>query len=230
LEIGGILKYAKKNGLAIPTEYQKGLWISSVPAGAKIYLMSLEEGVKKAQSMFPGEIDTQISDKSKKAVLYSLVKDEQYFKGHTPLYLDAKAGNYLILAQIPVYKDSSFEADGWDLQITGKKDESVESYGQCYEILKLTDHFTTHIALFQPRDTPLSKFISILPDAQNFQFNENEMTNKLRDKGVSETDITLANGILHRGGKVIAKTDSAKFIIEIKGESNFDIRKQDTGK
>lgn len=74
---------------------------------------------------------------------------------------------------------------------------------------------STVIALFQPRSLPLSGVARLFPAGSNFEFEDGAATKLLMKQGVTAPDAAQAIGLLHRGGKVVARVGGSFVVAEV---------------
>src|SRR5687768_8061145 len=135
------------------------LWVSSVPAGADVYV----------QPFIPERLPSHSSD-------------ADMHKGTTPLQFTLPPGRYWVEVALDAdvfanhfsrpYDDAQFEKDGADSEALilqpfapGEKRRVV----RYYRLDKLPDQGQTIVALFHPRGAPLERVAPLYPQEEGFQ-------------------------------------------------------------
>lgn len=174
------------------------LWVSSVPAGADVYV----------QPFIPEQLPAHAAD-------------ADMHKGTTPLQLTLPPGRYWIEVALdadvfagffsPPYDDVQFEKDGADSEALvlqpfapGEKRRVV----RYYRIDKWPDQGQTVVALFHPRGAPLDRVVSLYPQQDEFQMGPETLPLVLQEAQLPADAQTPMLGLLQRGGKVFWARDN----------------------
>ena len=176
----------------LPVQAAPGeLWVTSVPAGAEVYV----------QSYNPDYIPSHATDPAA-------------YRGKTPLRLELPAGSYWVEFALnaevfekffpPPYDDVQFEQDGAASEalffrpFTPGERRRVLRY---YLVEKQPQQGQTLIALFHPRGEPAERAAFLYPLQEDYQFAQDEVMQLLQQLQLppqaQETFVLL----LRRGGK-----------------------------
>jgi hypothetical protein len=174
------------------------LWVSSVPAGADVYV----------QPFIPERVPSHSSD-------------ADMHKGTTPLQLTLPPGRYWIEVALdadvfanyfsPPYDDIQFEKDGAHSEALmlqpfapGEKRRVV----RYYRLDKLPDQGETIVALFYPRGAPLERVAALYPQEERFQVAPETLPLVLQEAQLPADAQAPVLDLLRRGGKVFWARDN----------------------
>ena len=174
------------------------LWVSSVPAGADVYV----------QPFIPERLPSHSSD-------------ADMHKGTTPLQLTLPPGRYWIEVALdadvfanffsPPFDDVQFEKDGAHSEALilqpfapGEKRRVVRYY--CLD--KLPDQGETVVALFHPRGATLDRVMALYPQEAGFQMAPEALPLVLQEARPPAEAQTAMLDLLQRGGKVFWARDN----------------------
>jgi hypothetical protein len=174
------------------------LWVSSVPAGADVYV----------QPFIPERLPAHSSD-------------TDMHKGTTPLQLSLPPGRYWIEVALdadvfsnyfsPPYDDVQFENDGAQSEALvlqpfapGEKRRVV----RYYRIDKFPDQGQTVVALFHPRGAPFDRVVALYPQEEKFQMEAEVLPLVLQEARLPAEAQTSMLDLLQRGGKAFWARDN----------------------
>jgi hypothetical protein len=174
------------------------LWVSSVPAGADVYVQPF------IQERLP-----------------SHRSDPDMHKGTTPLQLTLPPGRYWIEVAFDAdvfasyfsrpYDDAQFEKDGADSEALilqpfapGEKRRVV----RYYRLDKLPDQGQTIVALFHPRGAPLERVAPLYPPEEGFQMMPATVPLVLQEAQLPDEAQASVLDLLRRGGKAFWARDN----------------------
>jgi hypothetical protein len=184
----------------IPIDRTDGIWISSTPLGAEVYL-ALEDAAR--------ESDGSLS-------LSKILRDE-YYQGATPLFVEIPPGKYVVGLMIPANEELRLVPDdSFSRVVRKKKGGQVIGIGRGYKVMKQRDELASVIGLFQLRDVPLAEAFLCLPLTTIYQFNDDAMRAILRQHGVTEALTNVVTQLLHRTGKIVLEVGLDLLLVEIK--------------
>lgn len=180
------------------TVTEEELWVSSVPAGADVYV----------QPFVPEQVPSHSSDPDR-------------LKGTTPLRLSLPPGRYWIEVALDAdvfsnffsrpYDDVQFEKDGADSEALilqpfapGEKRRVV----RYYRLDKLPDQGQTIVALFHPRGVPLERVAALYPQDERFQVAPEALPVVLEEATLPDEMQAPMLDLLRRGGKVFWARDN----------------------
>lgn len=180
------------------TVADEDLWVSSVPAGADVYV----------QPFVPDQVPSHSSD-------------PDMYKGTTPLQLTLAPGRYWIEVALDAdvfanyfsrpYDDVQFEKDGASSEALilqpfapGEKRRVV----RYYLLDKLPDQGRTIVALFHPRGAPLERVVALYPQEEGFQEGSETVPRILEEVQLPADVQEPVLGLLRRGGKVFWARDN----------------------
>ncbi len=174
------------------------VWVSSVPAGADVYV----------QPFIPEQVPSHSSDPGMR-------------KGKTPLHLTLPAGRYWIEVALDAdvfsnyfsrpYNDVQFEKDGAHSEALilqpfapGEKRRVV----RYYRLDKLPDQGQTIVALFYPRGVPLERAAALYPQEEGFQVAPETLPQVLQQAQLPADAQAPVLDLLRRGGKAFWARDN----------------------
>lgn len=174
------------------------LWVSSVPAGADVYV----------QPFVPEQLPSHRTG-------------SDFYKGTTPLQLTLPPGRYWIEVALdaevfasyfsPPFDDVQFEKDGADSEALvlkpfapGEKRRVV----RYYRLDKLSDQGQTVVALFYPRGAPLERVVSLYPEEEGFRMVPETLPRVLQAAQLPDDAQAPLLDLLRRGGKVFWARDN----------------------
>ncbi len=174
------------------------LWVSSVPAGADVYVQPYVP--ERLLSHRPGP---------------------DFLKGKTPLQLTLPPGRYWIEVGLDAdvfasyfsapFDDVQFEKDGADSEALilkpfapGEKRRVV----RYYRLDKLPDQGQTVVALFYPRGAPLERVVSLYPQEEGFQMVPETLPRVLEAARLPDDAQAPLLDLMRRGGKVFWARDN----------------------
>jgi hypothetical protein len=174
------------------------LWVSSIPAGADVYV----------QPFIPERLPSHSSD-------------PDMHKGTTPLRFTLPPGRYWIEVALDAdvfasyfsrpYDDAQFEKDGANSEALilqpfapGEKRRVV----RYYRLDKWPDQGQTIVALFYPRGAPLERVAALYPQAEEFQMVPETLPLVLQEAQLPADVQTPVLTLLRRGGKVFWARDN----------------------
>ncbi|ETX05345.1 MAG: hypothetical protein ETSY2_23510 [Candidatus Entotheonella gemina] len=174
------------------------LWVSSVPAGADVYVQPL--------------IPDQVPSHSSAPAMH---------KGTTPLQLTLPPGRYWIEVALDAdvfsnyfsrpYDDVQFEKDGANSEALilqpfapGEKRRVV----RYYRLDKLPDQGQTIVALFHPRGAPLENVVALYPQEEGFQMVPETLPRVLEEAQLPADVQASMLDLLRRGGKAFWARDN----------------------
>ncbi len=189
------------------------LRVSSVPIAADVYINELGGDIKL------NELQSRLSEYDMLSVGPDFLGN---YKGKTPILIPIRPGNYQVFVLIPE-NQITYENDG-EIFIKLRKGEGTIKKGWAYLVEIKEYKQESIIALFQPIDEDLASFLTYLPEGHNYQFNNKELQDNLLDSGVLDLDIPNILEILHRGGKIILKTNKNKIKVEISENNVGEIK------
>ena len=173
-------------------------WVSSVPAGADVYV----------QPFVPERVPSHSAD-------------PDMYRGKTPLRLTLAPGRYWIEVALDAdvfanyfarpYDDAQFEKDGAHSEAIilqpfapGEKRRVV----RYYRLDKLPDQGETVVALFYPRGESLARVAALYPLEQDFQFGPEALPLVLQEAQLPVDIQPSMLDLLGRGGKVFWARDN----------------------
>jgi len=174
------------------------LWVSSVPAGADVYV----------QPFIPEQLPSHSSD-------------SDMHKGTAPLQLTLPPGRYWIEVALDAdvfanyfsrpYDDIQFEKDGAHSEALvlqpfapGEKRRVV----RYYRLDKLPDQGQTIVALFYPRGVPLERVAALYPQEEGFKVGPETLPLVLQEAQLPADVQVPVLDLLRRGGKVFWARDN----------------------
>ncbi|ETW96572.1 MAG: hypothetical protein ETSY1_26085 [Candidatus Entotheonella factor] len=174
------------------------LWVSSVPAGADVYV----------QPFVPDEVPSHSSD-------------PDMHKGTTPLQLTLPPGRYWIEVALDAdvfsnyfsrpYDDVQFEKDGANseaLILQPFAPGETRRVVRYYRLDKLPDQGQTIVALFYPRGAPLERVVALYPQEEGFQMVPETLPRVLEEAQLPTNVQAPVLDLLRRGGKVFWARDN----------------------
>ncbi len=174
------------------------LWVSSVPAGADVYV----------QPFVPERLPSHSSD-------------PDMHKGVTPLRLTLAPGRYWIEVALdanvfanyfsPPFDDIQFEKDGADSEALILKPFApgeTRRVVRYYRLDKLPDQGQTVVALFYPRGAPLERVVALYPQEEGFQMTPETLPRILEEAQLPADAQAPVLNMLRRGGKVFWARDN----------------------
>ncbi len=174
------------------------LWVSSVPAGADVYV----------QPFVPQELPSHSSA-------------PDMHKGITPLRLTLPPGRYWIEVALdvdvfanyfsPPYDDIQFEKDGATseaLILQPFAPGETRRVVRYYRLDKLPDQGQTVVALFYPRGAPLEQVVALYPQEEGFQMAPEALPKVLEEAQLPAAVQAPVLNLLRRGGKVLWARDN----------------------
>ncbi len=180
------------------TVAKEALWVSSIPAGADVYVQSF--------------VSERVPSHS---------ADPDMYKGTTPLPLTLAPGRYWIEVALDAdvfsnyfsrpYDDVQFEKDGADSEALilqpfapGEKRRVV----RYYRLDKQPDQGQTIVALFHPRGAPLERVVALYPQERGFQITPESLPLVLQEAQLPADTQEPVLDLLQRGGKVFWARDN----------------------
>jgi hypothetical protein len=167
------------------------VWISSVPAGADVYI----------QPYYPEQVPSHATDpeayRGKTPVRFSLPPGSYWLE----IALDAEAFDAYFL---PPYDNAQFEQEGAASEALlfrpfapGEK-RRVLRY---YRLEKQAAQGQTLIALFHPRGEPLERVVALYPQLEQYQFVPQELLDLLQRAQIPQDVQERFLFLMRRGGK-----------------------------
>ncbi len=180
------------------TVADEALWVSSVPAGADVYV----------QPLIPDQVPSHSSD-------------PDLYQGTTPLQLTLPPGRYWIEVALDAdvfsnyfsrpYDDVQFEKDGANSEALilqpfapGSKRRVV----RYYRLDKLPDQGQTIVALFYPRGAPLEQVAPLYPQGEGFEIESETLPVVLQAAELPTDAQGAVLDLLRRGGKAFWARDN----------------------
>ena len=174
------------------------LWVSSVPAGADVYVQPF---IQEHVPSYPSDPDMH--------------------KGTTPLQFTLSPGRYWIVVAFDAdvfasyfarpYDDAQFEKDGASSEALilqpfapGEKRRVV----RYYRLDKLPDQGQTIVALFHPRGAPLERVAPLYPPEEGFQMMPATVPLVLQEAQLPDEAQVSVLDLLRRGGKAFWARDN----------------------
>lgn len=189
------------HALEIPTTRRDGIWLSSTPPGAEVYLAPA--------------VDVRRPDGGADL---SKVLDPRYYVGAAPVFAPASAGDYVVAFLLPVNERVTLAPDYDFAQVLTTKDGRVVSVGRGYEVTREPGKLATCIGLFQLADKPLAEAFPWLPSASVYTFRSDSLRTALRTEGVDTKLIDQVITVLPKCGKVSLDLGTKILIVEVDAE------------
>jgi hypothetical protein len=221
--------FGRQRSTPAPPNQQDTIWVTSVPAGLRVYLAPDVETVteKKEEGWAP-------------IVEKHAVIDKRNLKGVTPLTLRAAPGKYLLaIAPVVLFgtKDQgnqidptvaprvlvSFDSLNLLIGPTGRPIEKVLSGAAVYPVEKLPGVPRKLVFLAVSGDLTLDALETIYPKESSFAFEESAVARKLTDMKIPEGDVSRVLSLLHRGGKVVLVRGDTRWKIVVSEDGTPNI-------
>lgn len=187
--------------LEIPTNRNDGIWLSSTPPGAEVYLAPA-----KAVRRDDGGPDL------------SKVLDSRYYVGASPVFVSAPAGDYVVAFLLPINEELDLAPDYDFAEVVQFKDNKPTFIGRGYEITREPGKLVTCIGLFQLANKPVGEAFLWLPPGSVYKFGADSLRTALRKEGVDTRLIDQVITVLPKSGKVSLDLGTKIFIVEVEAD------------
>ena len=218
---------------SLPAQSQQDtLWIASVPAGLKVYLVPDSETAADKK---------EENDRVPLVEKHSVV-EERNFKGVTPLTLRVASGKYLVAVAPVMLLDKNYQTGQVDpilrpramVAFESPKDPKSFQDGLTgaviYPVEKLNGITQKLVLLAQGSDATLDTLEATYPTGNNFSFDNDFVSKKLIEANIPQGDLSRVLSLLHRGGKLMLVRGDIRWGIEVSNDGTPTIKTQIRGK
>jgi hypothetical protein len=184
----------------LPASSATGIWISSTPLGAEIYMAPAS--AVRGQGGERYDVSKAITD--------------AYYLGAAPVWIEAAPGDYVVVALIPAEEALDLQFDDAYSRFVMTSQGEVSRLGLVYEITRRVGELCTLIASYQLEGVPLGSSFLWLPDDPLYSFNSAALISRLLEEGITRSEAHAMISILEKTGKAAVETQSRRIVVDLR--------------
>jgi len=181
-----------------PSHGMQGMWVSSTPLGAEIYVAPASAARGPDGRYAAGQ-----------------VVDDRYYRGGAPAWIDLTPGDYVVVALLAAEEELDLQFDDARSRFVVTSRGDVAAIGLLYEATCKSGEASTLIASFQLEDVPLDAAFLWLPDAPLYSFNGDVLLGHLLQEGIAPSTAQSMVSVLKMTGKATVETGSRRVVVEL---------------